>query len=138
MSETSSARRMRRLFWFLAAGSGGFVIDAGLTHLLASRAGFSPFAARAPAIMAAMAFTWLINRSRTFDRSPHSLAGEGFRYWTVGITSALLNYALFAGLMYRAPFLQPIIAVMAASLAATIYSFFGYSRFVFGRSAGRP
>jgi hypothetical protein len=40
--------------------------------------------------------------------------------------------------MYRAPFLQPIIAVMAASLAATLYSFFGYSRFVFGRSTSAP
>ncbi|RWX76711.1 GtrA family protein [Neorhizobium lilium] len=124
---------MKRLFWFLAAGSGGFLIDAGLTHFLVTLAGFSPFASRIPAIMAAMSFTWLVNRNRTFDKSPHSLAVEGFRYWAVGITSALLNYAIYAALMYRAPFLQPIVAVMAGSAGATLYSFFGYSRFVFGR-----
>jgi putative flippase GtrA len=124
---------MKRLFWFLAAGSGGFLIDAGLTHVLVELAGASPFAARIPAIMAAMSFTWLINRSRTFEKSRHSLAVEGFRYWTVGVTSALLNYALYAALMYRAPLVQPIAAVMAASAGATAYSFFGYSRFVFGR-----
>lgn len=124
---------MKRLFWFLAAGSGGFLIDAGLTHVLVELAGVSPFAARIPAIMAAMSFTWLINRSRTFEKSRHSLAVEGFRYWTVGVTSALLNYALYAALIYRAPLLQPIVAVMAASAGATAYSFFGYSRFVFGR-----
>ena len=124
---------MRRLFWFLVAGGGGFLIDAGLTHILVEAAGFDPFLARVPAIMFAMAFTWLVNRSRTFNRSPHSLAVEGFRYWAIGITSALVNYAVYSALMYRAPFLQPVAAVTAASLAAMVYSFVGYSRFVFGR-----
>jgi len=121
---------MKRLFWFLVAGGCGFLIDAGLTHLLIL-AGAGPFLARIPAIMAAMAFTWFVNRNRTFGKSQHSLAVEGFRYWAVGITSALLNYAVYSVLIYRAPFLQPIIAIVAASLAATAYSFFGYSRFVF-------
>lgn len=124
---------MKRLFWFLAAGSGGFLIDAGLTHALVVLAGLSPFASRIPAIMAAMSFTWVVNRSRTFEKSRYSLAAEGFRYWMIGITSALLNYAIYAALIYRAPFLQPIVAVMASSACATTYSFFGYSRFVFGR-----
>jgi putative flippase GtrA len=124
---------MKRLFWFLAAGSGGFLIDAGLTHALVVLAGLSPLASRIPAIMAAMSFTWVVNRSRTFEKSRYSLAAEGFRYWMIGITSALLNYAIYAALIYRAPFLQPIVAVMASSAGATVYSFFGYSRFVFGR-----
>jgi putative flippase GtrA len=122
---------MKRLFWFLAAGGGGFVIDAGLTYFLIAVAGFGPFAARIPAIMAAMSFTWLINRSRTFEPSPHSLAQEGFRYWAVGITSACINYGVYSLLMWRAPFLQPIAAIVFASATATAYSYFGYSRFVF-------
>lgn len=122
---------MKRLFWFLVAGAGGFVIDAGLTHFLIGYFGHSPFFARIPAIMSAMAFTWLINRKRTFGPSPHSLAVEGFRYWAVGITSALLNYSVYSALMYREPMLQPIVAIIASSLAAVAYSFFGYSRFVF-------
>lgn len=122
---------MKRLVWFLIAGSGGFLVDAGLTHALIDVAELSPFLARIPAIAAAMAFTWRVNRSRTFDPSPHSLAVEGFRYWAVGITSAILNYAIYSALIYNAPFLQPIVAIIFASLAATAYSFFGYSRFVF-------
>jgi putative flippase GtrA len=122
---------MNRLFWFLLAGGGGFLIDAGATHVLITSAGLSPLAARVPAIMAAMAFTWFVNRSRTFSPSRHSLAGEGFRYWAVGITSATLNYAIYSSLMSVTPLLQPIAAIVLSSLAATLFSFFGYSRFVF-------
>ncbi|TDK35417.1 GtrA family protein [Rhizobium deserti] len=122
---------MSRIFWFLLAGGGGFLVDAGLTHVLITVAGLSPLAARVPAIMAAMAFTWLINRSRTFGPSRRSLAVEGFRYWAVGITSAALNYAIYSSLIFITPLLQPIVAIILSSLAATFYSFFGYSRFVF-------
>ncbi len=126
---------MKRLFWFVVAGGSGFLIDAGLTQLLIL-AGLGPFLARIPAIMTAMAFTWFINRSRTFGKSSHSLAQEGFRYWVVGVTSALLNYAIYSALMYNAPFLQPVVAIVAASLGAMAYSYFGYSRFVFRHRNG--
>lgn len=122
---------MKRIVWFLFAGGIGFIIDAGLTHVLISNAELNPFFARIPAIMAAMAATFVINRSRTFGRSPHSLMKEGFRYWVVGITSAVLNYAVYSLLMREIPTLQPLIAVICGSAAATFYSFFGYSRFVF-------
>lgn len=121
---------MNRLFWAAIAGGGGFLIDAGLTHVLIEAGILGPFLARIPAIMAAMAFTWFVNR--TFGRLLHSRIDEGFRYWVIGVTAALLNYAIYSALMYRAPFLQPVVAVAAASLAAMAYSFFGYSRFVFG------
>lgn len=121
---------MKRLFWFLLAGGGGFLIDIGVTHGLIL-AGLHPLYARIPAIMGAMCFTWLVNRKRTFEPSRHSLAVEGFRYWAVGITSALLNYAVYSALLWRLPALQPIVAIVFASGSATAYSFFGYSRFVF-------
>ena len=121
---------MKKLIWFLFAGGTGFVIDAGLTQGLIL-AGLSPFAARIPAILSAMAFTWFINRTFTFGRSQHSLVAEGFRYWAVGLTSALLNYALYSLLIHRLPMLQPVVAVVFASLGAMAYTYFGYSRFVF-------
>ncbi len=121
---------MRRVLWFIFAGGCAFLIDIGITYLLMVPLGLSPFAARIPAIISAIAFTWFVNRNRTFDPSPHSLAKEGVRYWTVGVTSALLNYAIYSTLISRAP-IQPAVAIIFASGAATIYSFFGYSRFVF-------
>jgi putative flippase GtrA len=122
---------VKTIVGFLVAGGFGFAIDAGLTHVLITDAGFSPFAARMPAIAAALSFTWVFNRTFTFGRSPHSLAREGFRYWAVGATSALLNYGIYSALIHRLPMIQPVAAVVLSSAAATLYSFFGYSRFVF-------
>ncbi|MGK6314600.1 GtrA family protein [Neorhizobium sp. DT-125] len=124
---------MKPLFRFLIAGFIGLFTDAALTHVLVEYAGLGPFTARIPAIATAMAVAWLIGCSRTLGQSRHSLAAGGFRYWAIGITAALLNYAIYATLMYRAPFLQPAVAVAFASLAAIAYSVFGHSRFVFGR-----
>lgn len=121
---------MKKLLWFLFAGGGGFLIDVCVNHILLTYTPVGPFISRIPAIMTAMAFTWLINRTRTFEPSPHSLAQEGFRYWAVGITSALVNYAIYSTLVARAP-IQPVVAIVFASAAATLFSFFGYSRFVF-------
>lgn len=123
---------MRKLAWFVVAGCTGFAIDAGLTYLLIALTPAGPFLARIPAIMAAMAASWFLNRSFTFGRSSSSLAAEGFRYWAVGITAALLNYAVYSAVIYRLP-VQPVAAIVFASLAAMAYSFFGYSRFVFRR-----
>ncbi|MCO5732740.1 GtrA family protein [Rhizobium sp. SSA_523] len=126
---------MKRLIWFLFAGGCGFLIDAGLTEGLILL-GMSPFAARIPAISAAMAFTFFINRTFTFGRSGHSLVAEGVRYWAVGMTSALLNYCVYSLLIHRLPLLQPVVAVALGSFAATAYSYFGYSRFVFRHRRG--
>jgi len=123
---------MKRLAWFVLSGGTGFAIDAGLTHLCLSMTPAGPLAARIPAIMAAMAATWFLNRNFTFGRSSAPLAVEGFRYWAVGVTAALLNYGIYAAIISRLP-VQPLAAIVFASLAAMAYSFFGYSRFVFRR-----
>jgi putative flippase GtrA len=124
---------MRKLIWFVLAGGTGFAIDAGITHLLITLTPANPFVARVPAILLAMAATWFLNRTFTFGRSSSSVIAEGFRYWAVGITAALVNYGVYSALIYRLPDLQPVAAIVLASLAAMAYSFFGYSRFVFRR-----
>jgi len=122
---------MKKLFRFLIAGGVGFVVDAGVLHLLLWFTPFGPFVGRAISIPSALLATWVLNRNFTFGRSDRSLAAEGFRYGSVGLTSALLNYALFSSLLMTEPGLRPIIALILSSAAATAFSFFGYSRFVF-------
>ena len=122
---------MKKLLRFLIAGGIGFVVDAGVLHLLLWFTPFGPFVGRALSIPSALLATWFLNRNFTFGRSNRSLAAEGFRYGSVGLTSALLNYALFSSLLVSMPTLQPIVALILASAAATAFSFFGYSRFVF-------
>jgi putative flippase GtrA len=122
---------MKKLIRFGIAGGLGFAVDAGLLTLLLHTTPLGPFLARLIAIAVAMAATWVFNRTFTFDRSTHSLAVEGFRYGSVGLTSALVNYALYSMLLLTLPALQPLAALVFATAASMFFSFFGYSRFVF-------
>jgi putative flippase GtrA len=126
-------RGMRKLFWFAMAGSVGFIVDIGLLMLLLHFTSLGPFRARAISISMAVIATWKMNHAFTFDRSGRSLAAEGFRYGSIGVTSAVLNFALYSALLVSTPILRPTVALMLASAAATGFSFFGYSRFVFRR-----
>jgi putative flippase GtrA len=124
---------VKKLFWFGVAGGTGFLVDAGLLTLLLQATTLGPLAARAIAISVAMLVTWLLNRTFTFGYSRHSLAIEAFRYGSVCLTSALVNYALYAALLITIPVLRPLAALVLASAAAMAFSFFGYSRLVFRR-----
>jgi len=124
---------MKKLLRFGLVGCAGFAVDAAVLMLLLDVTSLGPFAARALAIAVAMTTTWLLNRSFTFGASRLSLAVEGFRYGSVGVTSALVNYTLYSGLLISIPILKPLAALVLASIAAMAFSFFGYSRFVFRR-----
>lgn len=122
---------MRRFGWFVVAGVIGFLADAGMLVLLLQVSPLGPFAARILAILFAMAVTWSFNRAVTFGKSRFPLLLEGARYGSVGLMSALLNYAVYAGMLLTLPWLHPLAAVVVASLAAMAFSWAGYSRFVF-------
>lgn len=122
---------MKKLIRFGIAGGLGFVIDAGALVALLNLTALGPFITRLIAIALAMAATWVFNRTFTFDRSGRSLAAEGFRYGSVGVTAALVNYALYAALLLSLPALQPLVAMALATAASMVFSFYGYSRFVF-------
>jgi putative flippase GtrA len=124
---------LRKVFWFGIAGSIGFLVDAGLLMLILHFTPIDPFGARAISIPAAMLATWFFNRTFTFGRSSKSVAVEGFRYGFIGVVSALINYGIYSSLLISIPILRPTFALVMASAAATAFSFFGYSRFVFRR-----
>jgi putative flippase GtrA len=134
-AKTSSQSRgfRKTLLRFLAVGSVGLVIDVGVLLLFLRFTPVGPFGARAVGIAAAVTATWMLNHKFTFGRSGQSLAVEGFRYGSVGIVSALVNYAIYTALLVSIPVLRPIVALVLASAAATAFNFFGYSRFVFRR-----
>lgn len=124
---------MRKLARFGIVGTIGFLVDGSVLWLLLETTPLGPFLARAIAIAVALAATWYLNRSFTFGASRRSIAVEGFRYGSVGITSAAVNYLIYSGLLLSLPILQPLAALVIASIAAMAFSFFGYSRFVFRR-----
>ena len=126
---------MRRILLFAVVGGAGFLVDAGALALLLHVSPLGPFSARIVAIAAAMLVTFWLNRTFTFGRSDRSLAVEGTRYGGVGISAALLNYAVYAVILLVFPAVWPVLAVAVASVVAMVWSFLGYSRFVFGASA---
>jgi len=124
---------MKKLLKFAVAGTIGFAVDALALLLLLHFTPVGPYIGRVIAIALAMTSTWIFNRTFTFERSRHSLAVESFRYGSVGITSAVVNYLLYSALLFSLPGLRPLVAMTLSSLAAMGFSFIGYSRFVFRR-----
>jgi putative flippase GtrA len=122
---------VKRLGWFIVAGATGFLADAGMLALLLHLSPLGPLGARVVAILFALSVTWGFNRAVTFGRSRFPLLLEGARYGSVGLLSALLNYAVYAGLLLALPWIHPFAALFVASVAAMAVSWAGYSRFVF-------
>lgn len=124
---------MKKFLRFLIVGTTGFVVDVGVLWLCLSFTPLGPLAARTIAIAAALTTTWLLNRTFTFGASKHTLMAEGFRYGFIGVVTSLINYGVYALLLIGAPLLSPYAALVFASIASMLFSFFGYSRYVFRR-----
>jgi putative flippase GtrA len=124
---------MKKFLRFALVGATGFLVDVGVLWLLLTYTPLGPLAGRAIAIALAMTATWLLNRRFTFGASRRSIVVEGFRYGFIGLVTSLVNYGIYAGLLIMAPLLSPYAALVAASIAAMLFSFFGYSRYVFRR-----
>ena len=59
---------------------------------------------------------------------------EGARYGAVAVAAAVLNYAIYSGLLLAAPnTITPLVALVIAVAIVTVFSYLGYSRFVFKR-----
>ncbi|WP_421855710.1 GtrA family protein [Oricola sp.] len=134
MNEYVAKTKAGKLFSFAFAGGSGFVIDMSVLWLLLSFTPLGPFSARVISIICAMISNFAINRTFTFGGSGRSLAEEGARYSSVGAVGAGLNYAIYAGLLLAIPGFSPFWATFIAVATVAVFSYFGYSRFVFNRA----
>lgn len=119
---------------FAIVGLLGFVTDFGLTLTLIHNS-LDPLTARLIAIAFAMLVTWRLNRAVTFGASPSSQVSEGARYFSVAITVALINYAIYAGLLVTIASFPPALAIILAVGISSALSFFGYRLFAFRTNA---
>ncbi|MFZ2102470.1 MAG: GtrA family protein [Oricola sp.] len=135
MREIVSKNLFLRLASFAVAGGTGFLVDASVLTLLLKFTPLGPFSARVFAIAAAMLTTWAINRTVTFGKSGRHVVKEGARYGFVALIGAALNYAIYSGLLLAAPgVITPLMALVIAVAVVTVFSYLGYSRFVFNRA----
>jgi putative flippase GtrA len=135
MKNSQLLPKLRKLAAFAFAGGIGFLVDIGVLRLMLQTFDITPFTARIPAIIAAMSTTWMINRTLTFGVSGRSLHQEGGRYFAVALIGVTLNYLIYSLILIVAP--QGFLPELAAAIAVacvTIYSYLGYSRFVFKNS----
>ncbi len=123
----------RRVAKFVVVGGIGFLADAGVLLLLLRFTALDPFTARLLAIAVALQVTWLLNRTFTFGRSTSRVAIEGMRYNGVGIATSIFNYLVYSGLLVFFSAMPTLGALVIASAAATLLSYTGYARLVFGR-----
>ena len=124
---------MNRFPRFGIVGACGFLADAGALVLLVHAFGMHPLLARVLSIGFALSVTWLLNRSFTFGPSRRGIMREGARYGGIGIGTSLMNYLIYSAILVLAPWVQPLAALVAASAAAMLLSYLGYSRLVFDR-----
>lgn len=123
-----------RLVSFALAGGSGFVADISVLWLLLNFTPLDPFSARVLSIACAMTSNFLINRTFTFGGSGRSIVEEGIRYSSIGAIGAGLNYAIYVALLLAIPGFSPFAATFIAVVIVAVYSYFGYSRFVFRRT----
>ena len=116
---------------FALVGASGFVIDA-LVLLAGLAAGLDPFTARLIAVLAAMSYTWLLNRSFTFGASPGHPLREWLRYMVANGAGGAVNYGIYSLLLLLfAPALTPLVALCIASVLAMLVNYWSNGRFVF-------
>lgn len=127
---------MRRIASFGFVGAIGFAVDAAMLALILAVLRLDPFLARLASMTVALTVTWRLNRTLTFGASDRPVAVEGARYGGIGAASGLVNYLVYSALLLVLPALHPLLALVAGSAAAMVFSYLGYSRLVFDRRPG--
>jgi|SRR5215471_10812633 len=134
--------QLRTLMWFALTGALGFLVDAGVLHVLVSGWNMNLFVARACSFTCAATTTWIINRSVTFSAQPlppRRLLAEWVAYLVASLGGGCLNYLVFVIAVRVSPMLHqtPTIAVGLGTLAGMTFNFLMYVRYVF-RTHARP
>ena len=113
---------------FVVVGSVGFVVDAGILHLLLPIAG--PYNGRFISFAFAIVTTWLLNRNFVFKKRAE-IHREGLSYLAVQSTGFLINFTLYSLLIHW--HYLPFWSLVAASLVAMFWNFSGAKLIVFAQ-----
>jgi putative flippase GtrA len=110
---------------FLASGLIALACDATILQIGILVFGLHPLTARLIAISVAMVAGWLAHRRLTFSLTTPPTFGEFTRYAAIAWTTAALNYAAFASVLYQTPTTHPLVALAIASILATFFAYIG-------------
>jgi putative flippase GtrA len=128
---------------FGLVGIAGFLVDAGLLHLLLD-AGLGYYGGRVISFLTAATATWILNRSFTFRRDAPSTfahpAAEWLSYLGLMLIGGLANYGAYALAIMASETVRahPELGVALGSLAGMVINFWTAKRMIFERPARRP
>lgn len=124
-----SANRSELLLRFAALLLLGLAADALFFHLLLNAA-FGPLPTRTVSLLASLGIMLAMLQPIYLTLGNRlSIGRPGI--FAILLIAAVLNYGLYAALLLSLPDLQPLAAMVLATAASMVFSFFGYSRFVF-------
>jgi putative flippase GtrA len=136
VSHTRRSIQLHTLIRFGLTGALGFLVDAGVLHLIVTLLGMNLFLARGCSFICAATTTWVINRRVTFSATPRLRRGiltEWAAYFVASLGGGCVNYLAFAVAVRLSPVLHeiPSIAVGIGTIAGTAFNFVMYVKYVF-------
>jgi len=99
MKKSAVASEISRIISFLAVGGGGFFVHAGVLWLL-TYLGLNSLLAWFPAFLAAVLFTWLLNRLGAFrGLGDKPVRREAAGYFIIQSLGAGINFVVYAAII---------------------------------------
>lgn len=132
-------KKLVRFFRFSIVGGVGFAIDGGLVWSLVTT-GVEPVIARLFSFPSAVAVTWWLNRTWTFDGSEKTrFLRQLRRYFVLQIIGALANFVLFATILavIEPTAVNALFALAAGAVVGMIVNFVGSYYLVFTLTEAR-
>jgi len=126
--------QFKEFFQFGIVGTLGFLADYGALVLL-MYFGLNPYWGRLGSFFIAVNCTWVLNRNFTFKaKKTTRLRTEWLKYLMANSMGALLNYGVYALLIYKVPLVAqwPVLGVAAGSVAGLLANYINSRVFVFG------
>ena len=125
--DAAAARRsLGQFLRFGLVGTAGFVVDAAALTAAMAWLGLGPYGGRAVSYLAAVTFTWAMNRRFTFaGADPRRGAAQWGRFVAANGVGALVNYGTYAALVALVPLVaaRPVLGVAAGSVAGLVFNF---------------
>ena len=128
--------RVRHLAGFAASGLLALLVDAGVLALGTKVFGLDPLVARVGGIAMAMLVAWQCHRRWTFAVESAATLAEFGRFVAMAWMPAVVNYAVFGSVIWVWPAVWPQLALVIATMFATVVSYVSLRYGVFRGSAG--
>ena len=120
-----------QIFWFIVAGTVGFIIDAGVLEFAVRYTNAGLFTGRIISFSIAVIVTWQLNRLWTFKQQAIAIIGikkalsEFFKYLLSSSLSIAINFGIYTFLIFSFTVYRevPSLAVAFGSLGAMFVTF---------------